>query len=160
MRAYSNDREGDQLANLIFAPDSLSHFRYEHVHGAPKSPAPPEIKALMCAVLEDGITCFQGYFFTPSRTNENLFLEAEEWVNSNDDGVFSFNNVCETLGLSPSGLRKGPEQWKARPEARCLLKGEAVSSPTKTNVPGRKRRRLENRLLPSVNRPQTSGEIS
>ena len=68
----------------------------------------------MFAVLEDGIACFQQYFYQPSRTNEKLFLEAEERINSNDDEVFSFNNVCETLGLSPSGLRKGLEQWKER----------------------------------------------
>ena len=114
MRAYYNEREGDQLANLIFAPDPLSHFHYEHVHGAQKSPIPLEIRALMLAVLEDGIACFQGYFFKPSRTNEKLFLEAEEWIDSNDDEVFSFNNVCETLRLSPSRLRKGLEQWKER----------------------------------------------
>ncbi|MBI1995523.1 MAG: hypothetical protein HYV01_11285 [Deltaproteobacteria bacterium] len=68
----------------------------------------------MFAVLEDGIACFQQYFDQPSRTNETLFLEAEEWIDSNDDEVFSFNNVCETLRLSPSRLRKGLEQWKER----------------------------------------------
>ena len=114
MRAYSNDREGDQLANLIFASDPLLHFHYEHVHGAPKSPVPPEIRALMFAVLEDGITCFQQYFYQPSRTNEKLFLEAEEWISSNDDGVFSFNNVCETLGFNPERLRKGLLRWKTK----------------------------------------------
>lgn len=71
----------------------------------------------MLAVLEDGITCFQCYFFKPSRRNEKLFLEAEEWISSNDDDVFSFNNICETLGLSPSRLRKGLEGWKERPIA-------------------------------------------
>ena len=60
MRAYYNERKGDQLANLIFAPDPLSRFRYEHVHGAQKSPIPLEIRALMLAVLEDGIASFQG----------------------------------------------------------------------------------------------------
>ena len=60
-----------------------------------------EIRALMLAVLEDGITCFQQYFYQPSRTNEKLFLEAEEWISPNDDDLFSFNNVCETLGLDP-----------------------------------------------------------
>ena len=126
MRAYSNDREGDQLANLIFASDPLLHFHYEHVHGAPKSPVPPEIRALMFAVLEDGITCFQQYFYQPSRTNEKLFLEAEEWISSNDDGVFSFNNVCETLGFNPERLRKGLLRWKTKqtgvpPEERTRL---------------------------------------
>ncbi len=80
----------------------------------------------MFAVLQDGIACFQGYFFKPSRTNEALFREAEDWINSNDNGVFSFNNVCDTLGLNPESLRKGLEQWKARqtgvpPEERSRL---------------------------------------
>ena len=68
----------------------------------------------MLAVLEDGIACFQGYFFKPSRTHEKLFQEAEEWINSEDEGVFSFNNICETLGLHPGQLRKGLERWKAK----------------------------------------------
>ena len=36
MRAYSNDRKGDQLVNLIFAPDPISRFQYEKVHEAKK----------------------------------------------------------------------------------------------------------------------------
>jgi hypothetical protein len=36
----------------------------------------------------------------------SCFLEAEEWISSNDNGVFSFNNVCETLGFDPDALRK------------------------------------------------------
>ena len=80
----------------------------------------------MLAVLQDGIACFQGYFFKPSRTNEKLFQEAEEWINSNGDEVFSFNNVCETLALNPERLRKGIEQWKAK----------------QTGIPWEERRRL------------------
>jgi len=66
----------------------------------------------MFAVLEDGITCFQQYFYQPSRTNEKLFLEAEEWISPNDDDVFSFNNVCETLDLDPDALRTGLRRWQ------------------------------------------------
>ncbi len=103
------------LNRLTFSPDPISRFQYEKVHEAKKGLAEHQAERdLILAVLEDGIACFQGYFSKPSRTNEKLFLEAEEWINSNDDDVFSFNNVCETLGLSPSGLRKGLEQWKER----------------------------------------------
>ena len=72
------------------------------------------VRDLLLAMLEDGIACFQGYFFKPSRTNDKLFQEAEEWINSEDEGVFSFNNICETLGLHPGQLRKGLERWKAK----------------------------------------------
>ncbi len=117
----------DSLSQLIFAPDPSSRFQHEKVHGVQKGPADCQpLRALMLAVLHDAIACFQGYFFKPSRTSEMLFQEAEEWINSNDDEIFSFNNICETLGLDPQRLRKGLMQWKAKqilsqPEERKRL---------------------------------------
>src|SRR3990167_1685273 len=103
------------LNRLIFSPDPVLRFRYENAHEAKKGLAEHQAERdLLLAVLEDGIACFQGYFSKPSRTNEKLLLEAEGWISSNDDEVFSFNNVCETLGLNPSRLRKGLERWKER----------------------------------------------
>lgn len=105
----------DSLSQLIFAPDPLSRFQHEKVHGVQSGSSDDQaLRALMLAVLEDGVACFQGHFFKPSRTNDELFEEAEEWIHLNDDGVFSFNNVCETLGLHPGQLRKGLERWKAK----------------------------------------------
>ena len=107
--------DGGNLSQLIFSPDPASRFRYEKAYGVKQQQADQEaLSALMLAVLEDGIACFQGYYFQPSRTNEKLFQEAEEWISSKDEGVFSFNTICETLGLDPGRLRKGLEQWKAK----------------------------------------------
>jgi len=101
------------LNRLTFPPDPISRFQYEKVHEAKKGLAEHQAERdLLLAVLEDGIACFQGYFSKPSRTNEKLLLETEEWINSNDDGVFSFNNVCETLGLDPDALRTGLRRWQ------------------------------------------------
>jgi len=106
---------GGNLSQLIFSPDPISRFQYEKVHGKKESQADDQaLRALMLALLEDAIACFQGRFFKPSRTNDKLFQEAEEWINSEDKGVFSFNNICETLGLHPGQLRKGLERWKAK----------------------------------------------
>ncbi len=103
------------LAQLIFSPDPLSRFQHEKVHGIQRGSSDDQaLRDLMLAVLEDGIACFQSYFFKPSRTNEKLLQEAEEWIYSKDEGVFSFNTICETLGLDPARLRKGLEQWKAK----------------------------------------------
>lgn len=137
----------DSLSQLIFAPDPSSPFQHEKVHGVQKGPADCQaLKALMLAVLQDAIACFQGYFFQPSRSNEKLLQEAEEWIYSMDEGIFSFINVCETLGLDPKNLRKGLEQWKARqvrlsPEERkrlILNKGKCA---------GKKRTQLKAQLL-------------
>ena len=107
--------DGGNLSQLIFSPDPASRFRYEKVYGVKQQQADQEaLRALMLAVLEDGIACFQGYYFQPSRTNDKLFQEADEWIHSDDDGVFSFNNICETLGLHPGQLRKGLARWKAK----------------------------------------------
>ena len=138
---------GGNLSQLIFSPDPISCFQYEKVHGKKESQADDQaLRALMLALLEDAIACFQGRFFKPSRTSEMLFQESEEWINSNDDDLFSFNNICETLGLDPGRLRQGLEQWKAKqvrlsPEERkrlILNKGKCA---------GKKRTQLKARLL-------------
>jgi hypothetical protein len=132
--------DSDSFSRGIFAPDPLLRFQYDKVHQSKaSSPDDHGMKALMLAVLEDGIGCFQSYFFQPSRTNTKLFMEAEEWINSEDDGVFSFNGICETLGLDPAGLRCGLQRWKgrqtgARPEAQARLVAN------KGKWPGNKRR--------------------
>jgi hypothetical protein len=53
-----------------------------------------------------------------------LFKEAEDWVlDTNSDWLFSFSNVCETLGFSPEYLRQGLAQWKAaKQESRARAK--------------------------------------
>lgn len=108
------------LAHLIFAPDPLSRFQHEKVHGVQRGSADDQaLRALMFAVLEDAIAYFQS-------TNAKLVQEAEEWINSDDDGIFSFNNVCETLGFNPERLRKGLLRWKTQ----------------QTGIPPEKRKRL------------------
>src|SRR3990172_7937621 len=102
--------DGDigSVNRLTFSPDPISRFQYEKVHEAKQGLAEQQAERdLMLAVLEDGIACFQDYFFKPTRSNQKLFLEAKNWINSNDDDVFAFNNICETLGLDPDALRKG-----------------------------------------------------
>ena len=135
--------DGDigSVNRLTFSPDPISRFQYEKVHEAKKGSAEHQAERdLMLAVLEDGIACFQGYFSKPSRTKEKLFRETEEWINSNDEGIFSFNDVCETLGLDPDALRKGLQRWRAKQmetpfqkrERITLNKGKCGRNKTKT----------------------------
>jgi|SRR3989338_8451761 len=99
----------------LFSPDPLSRFQYESAHGAKENPPGQQaLKSLMLAVLENGLACFQSCLFQPSSSNQKLSQEAEEWISSEEEDVFSFNNVCETLGLDPEKMRKGLRQWKAR----------------------------------------------
>lgn len=70
-------------------------------------------KGLMFAILEEAISCFQKQLFARTRKGKNLFREAEAWIlEQNSDGIFSFENICDTLGLSPNYLRAGLTAWK------------------------------------------------
>ncbi|HVO22100.1 MAG TPA: hypothetical protein VMW56_00570 [Candidatus Margulisiibacteriota bacterium] len=75
-------------------------------------------KALMLAVLEDGIRSYCG------RAGP-LRAEAEAWVRSNQRAPFSFIMICEALSLDPeavrqamAGLQKHSVPRRIRPNAR------------------------------------------
>jgi hypothetical protein len=72
-------------------------------------------KRLMLAVLEDAIRYYQDNWFSRNSKRKRIFDETEEWILTPDsDWVFSFDHVCETLGLSPAYLRRGLLRWKQR----------------------------------------------
>jgi hypothetical protein len=67
----------------------------------------------MAAILGDAIDCFRKNMATQNRRHRRLFLEAEEWIFSDDiASVFSFRNVCDVLGIDPDALRKQAAAWK------------------------------------------------
>jgi len=70
-------------------------------------------EALMLAVLRDAIDCFQRYVIVEKEQEEKAFREAENWIlEKNNDWLFSFNNICETLGFDSGYLRQGLLRWK------------------------------------------------
>lgn len=88
-------------------------------------------KKLMLAVLEDALFCLERYFRVQSRRRQRRYLETEDWVFRADDGdPFSFDNVCEVLGLQPSYVRKGVLQWKQH-----RLEGAAKNSAGNVSLP-------------------------
>jgi hypothetical protein len=63
---------------------------------------------LMLAVLENAVEYFQKYVLARKPNGKKLFQEAEEWFLEKDsDGLFSFENSCETLELHPDYIRLG-----------------------------------------------------
>jgi hypothetical protein len=62
----------------------------------------------MFAVLADAVACFQKYLFARDRRRKALFQNAEDWMLEEDsDGLFSFQNSCEILGINVAYLREG-----------------------------------------------------
>lgn len=112
-----NNFDGDDktgFARLIFSADPVVRFQYEHVHSGQKGAADNEgVRLLIRALLEDAIGSYKKYILKRSRSNELLFRETQQWMSANDDGVFSFKNVCETLGFQPEDIRKRLQRWAA-----------------------------------------------
>ena len=77
---------------------------------------------LLIAVLENAVDCFQKYFLSRDIEKRRLHKEAALWIM--EDGSWdssagktpglSFSYVCEALGIDPSYLRHGLDQWRRR----------------------------------------------
>src|SRR5262245_22732641 len=68
---------------------------------------------LMQAVLESAVEDFQKYVLARNLRGKKLFQHAEGWfLEKNSEELFSFENICETLGLHPDHIRKGLMVWK------------------------------------------------
>ena len=77
------------------------------------TPTPSGEVALMRAVLEDAIECFQQQFENNSRRTQRLAQEAAVWLFSDDERwPFSFVNLCAALGIEPGYLRRGLRRWQ------------------------------------------------
>jgi hypothetical protein len=73
------------------------------------------IKRLMFAVLADAVRCFQTYAAAQSRAGRRMFGETQWWIlDRNSDGPFTFEAICEALGIEPDCLRNGLHQWRVR----------------------------------------------
>lgn len=70
-------------------------------------------KRLMLAVLQDALDCYQKYAFSKDSLGRQMFSEAEDWITRPDRAwYFSFENICETLDISPDFLRRGIQEWR------------------------------------------------
>ncbi len=98
----------EQTIDSLLQPDTFLPAQYLETIRR-ENHLDPE-KMLMLAVLEDGVICFQKYISTRDEREKRLLSEAEEWLlmeQNGEDWLFSFDNVCETLGLNPGYIREG-----------------------------------------------------
>jgi hypothetical protein len=101
---------GERFASL-FQPDTLIPQEYLETFKR-LTHLEPE-KRLMFAVLEDGVACFMKYVSARDTRGKKYFRETEEWLlEGPSERLFSFANLCETLGLNADYLRHGLLRWK------------------------------------------------
>lgn len=95
----------------LFQPDVLAKAQYWGLQISDR--LEPE-KALMLVILDDAFAVYQKNVFSKSKDGIEKFREEEAWfLDENDHDLFSFNNVCEFLGLNPSYTRMKVINWKA-----------------------------------------------
>jgi len=118
MASVINDSEQSALTAeekiaSLFQPDMLLSAQYfenlrRRTHFEPE-------KRLMLALLEDAINCYQDNLISRSGKKKRLFEDTEQWVLRTDgDWIFSFDNVCDALGLNPEYVRPALLRWKER----------------------------------------------
>jgi len=84
-------------------------------------------RRLAVAVLQDAVDCFQKHLRARDRKARQLFLDAEEWIGSDDrTWPFSFENICDLLHINAEYLRRGLLAWKD---------GQLAGSPNAKVVP-------------------------
>lgn len=109
-QSMERSRPMDDVSGSIFQPDALLSDQYFETMRR-KTVFEPE-KRLMLAILEDAVSCLQHNFPVNARKNVRLFEDTKAWVVQKDgDWVFSFENVCEHLGLNPAYVRQGLMRW-------------------------------------------------
>lgn len=101
----------EDKALAVFQPDILINAQYLATYRRRFYLQPEQV--LMLAVLEDAVMCFQDNVTAVAPRKQMLFREAEEWIFNDDKSyLFSFDNICEGIGLNPDYLRRGLKRWK------------------------------------------------
>lgn len=85
-------------------------------------------KALMYAVLKDGIRCFYKHVGATRRKYRKMSAEAEEWLlDDTYDYPFSFRVICDTLSIDADALRGRLMTWKDTELERRRVTGDTKS---------------------------------
>ncbi len=119
--------ENGALGSLL-VPDVITPDQYYDARRDDSALRP--VKRLMLALLEDALRCFQNNADATSGPRKRMFSEAEEWLcREGGEGPFSFDTVCETLGIEPKFLRRGLLDWRSQQLAGASPRRLARRSP-------------------------------
>jgi hypothetical protein len=103
---YSMDTASDDLR-----ADALMPAQFYPARRGSASVEP--IMRLMGGILADALRCFQRNFEARQRERKQEFREARFWLlNDRGDGPFSFEDVCDALGIDPRRLRHLIVHWE------------------------------------------------
>jgi hypothetical protein len=93
-------------ANKLFEPDALLPEQF--FSGTGRDDGAGNERHLMLAILRDAVECHLKYARTRNHQGQEIFEEAHEWIFSRDrEWPFSFENICDTLGVNSEYIRSG-----------------------------------------------------
>ncbi len=118
MADFDNDRDqAEDRLNEIFEPDILLPIQYFAALKRKKFRCGEH--RLVVAIMQDAVECFQKHIHARDSKRRQLYVDAEYWICAEqDEGPFSFNNICELLGINPDYLRTGLLDWRDNERAR------------------------------------------
>jgi hypothetical protein len=100
---------------------------------------------LLIAVLEDAVSCAQKYLLARDSRSRRLYREAYEWImvgqpqstvpGGDETARFTFEYICEVLGLDPDYLRQGLERWREAQLAAGIARLRPVAPPSSPRLP-------------------------
>ncbi len=90
---------------------------------------------LLIAILEDAVSCFQKYFLAHDNCGRRLYRDAYEWIMSPPPSLasderpgFTFEYICDVLGLDQDYLRQGLTRWRDEQLARSVARLHGMPS--------------------------------
>ena len=90
----------------LFEPDALMPEQFFANLG--RDAGGSNERGLMLAILRDAVECYQKYALSRDPRGRDLHDEAAEWIFSSDrEWPFSFENICDVLGVSADYVRSG-----------------------------------------------------
>lgn len=84
-------------------------------------------RKLMAALLSDGIEAYISHCTSTSTETSRTRSDAQEWVETRDyNYVFSFDMVCQCLGINPEYLRLGLSRYIDAHRKQQSMEGDGV----------------------------------
>ena len=106
------DISAEERLQELFQPDTLMPSQYfDRIR---RRASLDGERRLMVAILEDAVDVYRKHADARDRKRQALFDDAATWIESDDKSwIFSFENICDVLGIDVSYLRSGLRRWYA-----------------------------------------------
>lgn len=125
------DQEIHERGPGIFVPDTLLPTQYFDRVRRRKDMTGEQ--RLICAIIEDAIDTYRKHAAAKARHHQQLFDEAERWIESEDrTWIYSFETICDYLGLESGYVRNGLRALKARLRGEAPIAVEPPDAPDAT----------------------------